>query len=130
MASGLCWPGDADSPVPAAPYFQTAALKFPAIEYRQRVRSLPEFAPISDHNATVFHWIFRMKLGAQATRWAGSVTLVGLLVSGCARSDRATLSAAAQSAAPWVKNLNEPPPSREPANDEAARLRTELSRVR
>ena len=56
-----------------------------------------------------------MNMGIQAMTWAGSMTLVGFLVSACASSDRATSSSTTRSGAPWAQNLNEPPPTREPA---------------
>jgi hypothetical protein len=68
-----------------------------------------------------------MNMGIQVMTWAGSMAFVGLLVSACASSDRAT---SRSTAAPWAQNLNEPPPSREPTSDTAARLRLELDAAR
>jgi hypothetical protein len=48
------------------------------------------------------------------------------LLSGCASSDQS----ASQTGAPWVRDLNEPPPSREPPSGSAAQLRSELNKLR
>ncbi len=71
-----------------------------------------------------------MSIGIRATTRAGSMTLIGLLVSGCVSSDIATSSSTARSGAPWTQNLNEPPPSREPPSETAARLQSELNAAR
>ena len=78
----------------------------------------------------LFGWIRQMNIGIQAVTWSGSMTLVGLLVSACVSSDRATSSATARSGAPWAQNLSEAPPSREPVSDTAARLGAELTAAR
>jgi hypothetical protein len=79
---------------------------------------------------SLFGWIRQMNIGIQAVTWSGSMTLVGLLVSACVSSDRATSSATARSGAPWAQNLSEAPPSREPVSDTAARLGAELTAAR
>ena len=49
-----------------------------------------------------------------------------LLVSACASSDPTT----SRPAAPWAQNLNEPPPSRQPASNSAAQLKSDLNAAR
>jgi hypothetical protein len=62
-------------------------------------------------------------------RTGGSVVLVGSLVAACASAEHTRSSSAARSAAPWVQNLNEPPPSRQPA-DVAPGLREDSKSAR
>jgi hypothetical protein len=63
----------------------------------------------------------------QATTRAGLLTLFGLLVSACVGSDHKEPTI--QSGAPWVRNLNEPPPRREPAN-EVPRIEADVNAAR
>jgi hypothetical protein len=51
---------------------------------------------------------------------------LSVLLSGCATSDQS----ASQTGAPWVRDLNEPPPSREPLSGSAAQQRSELNKLR
>ena len=67
----------------------------------------------------------RSQMQFHAIKWAPILILVCLLVSACSSSDRFQSSSTAPS---WVQNLNEPPPSREAAGDQAARPRADLNR--
>ena len=66
-----------------------------------------------------------MKMGIEVTRSAGLIVLV-LLVSACSSSDTTT----SRSGASWAQNLNEPPPSRQPAGSAASRLKADLNAAR
>jgi hypothetical protein len=61
---------------------------------------------------------------------AGPVALVSSLVAACASSEHTTSSSAARTAQPWAQNLNEPPPSREPASSTAAAVQGDLNAAR
>ncbi len=67
----------------------------------------------------------RSQMQFHAIKWAPILILVCLLVSACSSSDRFQSSSTAPS---WVQNLNEPPPNRVAATDEAAELRADLNR--
>lgn len=74
-----------------------------------------------------------MRMRIRLMRWAGSLTLVGVLVSACVNSDQARPAArsGASSGAPWARDLNEPPPNREPANGAAvAGIKADLNAAR
>jgi hypothetical protein len=61
--------------------------------------------------------IYSVGLSISGVMRAGAIALVGLLVAACTNSDQATTSSAtARPSPPWVTNLNEPPPKREPAD--------------
>lgn len=69
----------------------------------------------------------------QVMTWAGSLTLVGVLVSACVNSDHArpTVRTGAPSGAPWARDLNEPPPNREPANKaEVPEIKADMNAAR
>jgi len=67
----------------------------------------------------------RSQMQIHAVKWAPILILISLLVSACSSSDRFQSSSTAPS---WVQNLNEPPPNRVAATDEAAELRADLNR--
>jgi hypothetical protein len=67
-------------------------------------------------------------MSVHAVTRAGSMLLVGLL-SACVKSDSRSISTA-QTGAPWVQNLSEPPPIRESASNSAARLQADLDVAR
>jgi hypothetical protein len=72
-----------------------------------------------------------MKMGIiQAVTWAGVMALCGALVSACSSWDQATSRSTAPSGAPWARDLNEPPPRREPANAAASRIQEDLNGAR
>jgi hypothetical protein len=68
-------------------------------------------------------------MGTKAMTWAVFLALVGALVSACVSSEQGTSNSTIRLGARWTQDLNEPPPSREPASD-AARLRDELHAAR
>ncbi len=92
--------------------------------------SRPEFALISDYDLADIWGDLLDEHGHPADDLGGVHALVGLFLSACANSDQAGSSSTARSAAPWAQNLNEPPPSREPASKAAAHLRAELNAAR
>jgi hypothetical protein len=69
-----------------------------------------------------------MNEGIEVAIWPGLLVLVGLLVSGCVSSDPAASNSTTRSGAPWARDLNEPPPTREPVN--AAQLKADLNAAR
>lgn len=67
-------------------------------------------------------------MGTQAMKWAVLLALVGAVVSACVSSEQATSRSTVRSGAPWARDLNEPPPSREPVN--AAQIKADLNAAR
>jgi hypothetical protein len=61
---------------------------------------------------------------------AGSLTLVGLLISACANSGGPVSPSAIRSGAPWARDLSEPPPSREPINEAVPQTKAALNAAR
>ena len=71
-----------------------------------------------------------MDMSSQAVIPAVVLTLISLLASACVSSDQVMSRATVRSGAPWAQDLNEPPPSREPANEAVERLRADLNTAR
>jgi hypothetical protein len=69
-----------------------------------------------------------MNWGISVVKWAGPLVLVGPLVSACVNSDQTASRSTIRSGAPWARDLNEPPPSREPVD--AAALKADLNAAR
>jgi hypothetical protein len=68
-----------------------------------------------------------MTMRIQVMTWASSLTFVGFLVSACANP---TSPSAIRSGAPWARDLNEPPPNRQPASEEVSRIKADLNAAR
>ncbi|MEZ0044109.1 hypothetical protein [Bradyrhizobium sp. USDA 327] len=67
-----------------------------------------------DNSGSILKAISWTEMRIQAMTWAaGSLTVLGLLISACASHQS---SSASPSGAPWARDLNERPPSREPAD--------------
>jgi hypothetical protein len=78
-----------------------------------------------DNQRAIRPGICQMDEGFQAlVRAAGMLTLASLIVSACVSSDQ-TMSRS--TGAPWVRDLNVAPPSREPVDAGTARLRGDLN---
>jgi hypothetical protein len=59
---------------------------------------------------------------------AGLMALFALIASACVSSDQS--KSTVRSGAPWARDLNEPPPSREPTSDSASKLKADLNAAR
>jgi hypothetical protein len=69
-----------------------------------------------------------MSMRIQTVTRSGLLTLFGLLVSACESSDHARPTL--RSGASWARDLNEPPPRREPANQAVPRIKADLDAAR
>lgn len=68
-----------------------------------------------------------MKKARQVTACSVTLALVGLFVTSCARSERATAPLTGE---PWARNLGELPPQRTSADDEVSRAKADLTAAR
>lgn len=68
-------------------------------------------------------------MGIQAMTRALLVGLPGLL-SACVSSDQVTSGSAVRSGAPWARDLNEPPPGRQPAETAIPGIKADLNAAR
>ena len=69
-----------------------------------------------------------MSMRIQTVTRSGLLTLFGLLVSACESSDHARPTLL--SGASWARDLNEPPPNREPASAATAQTKADLNAAR
>jgi hypothetical protein len=77
---------------------------------------------------SIFEVIGWISMCIQAVTWAGSLTLVGLVVSACA--SHPTSPSATRSGAPWAQDLNEPPPGRDSISEPVPRIKADLNAAR